>query len=124
MKDTATSFAILTALKKLKIHFAVDDFGTGYSSLAYLKHLPVDTLKIDKKFIDELGLDKESTAIIQAIISLAKALELCVTAEGIENADQLSLLREMGCDIGQGYYFSRPLPPSEAETLMGKNIVW
>jgi diguanylate cyclase (GGDEF)-like protein len=124
MKDAGTSFAIMTALKALKINLAIDDFGTDYSSLSYLKRLPVDTLKIDKSFIDGLGIDHENTAIVQAILSLAKSLELRVTAEGIESAEQLALLKDLGCDIGQGYYFSRPLPPNEAEKLMEQNISW
>jgi diguanylate cyclase (GGDEF)-like protein len=124
MKDATSTFGIMSALKALKIHLAIDDFGTDYSSLSYLKRLPVDTLKVDKSFIDGLGLDHESTAIVQAIISLAKSLELQVTAEGIENAEQLTLLRELGCDIGQGYLFSRPVPPEEAEKMLEKNISW
>ncbi|MCL1908016.1 MAG: EAL domain-containing protein [Holophagaceae bacterium] len=124
MKDAATSFGIMTALRDSKIHLAIDDFGTDYSSLSYLKRLPVDTLKIDKSFIDGLGLDTESTAIVQAIISLAKALDLRVTAEGIENSDQLAHLRRLGCDIGQGYHFSRPLPSQDAEKLLEQDITW
>jgi EAL domain-containing protein (putative c-di-GMP-specific phosphodiesterase class I) len=124
MKDAGTSFAIMTALKSLKIKLAIDDFGTDYSSLSYLKRLPVDTLKIDKSFVDGLGVDPENTAIVQAILSLAKSLELHVTAEGIENAEQFALLKDLGCDIGQGYYFSRPLPPADAEKLMEQNVGW
>ena len=124
MKDAATSIAVMANLRALKIHFAIDDFGTGYSSLSYLKRMPVDTLKIDKSFVDGLGLDNESTAIVQAIISMATALNIRVTAEGIENAEQLSILRAMNCDIGQGYHFSRPLPPKDAEKLMEQDFTW
>jgi EAL domain-containing protein (putative c-di-GMP-specific phosphodiesterase class I) len=124
MKDAATSLAVMANLRALKIHLAIDDFGTGYSSLSYLKRMPVDTLKIDKIFVDGLGLDNESTAIVQAIISLAAVLNINVTAEGIENAEQLSILRTMGCDVGQGYHFSRPLPPKDAEKLMEQDITW
>ena len=124
MKDAANSLSIMTALKGLGVSLAIDDFGTDYSSLSYLKRLPVDSLKIDKSFVDGLCLDKESTAIVQAILSLAKALDISVTAEGIENADQLKLLRELGCHIGQGYYFSIPLPPTDAEKLLEQDPVW
>ena len=124
MKDAANSLSIMTALKRLGVSLAIDDFGTDYSSLSYLKRLPVDSLKIDKSFVDGICLDKESTAIVQAILSLAKALDISVTAEGIENADQLGLLRELGCHIGQGYYFSIPLPPPEAEKMLKQDPVW
>jgi diguanylate cyclase (GGDEF)-like protein len=124
MKDPVASLAIMKSLKAQHINLAIDDFGTDYSSLSYLKRMPVDTIKIDKSFIDGLGLDAESTAIVQAIISLAKALELTVTAEGIENVSQLSILKDMGCHIGQGYYFSRPVHPDQAEKLMEQNTVW
>ncbi|MDR2561108.1 MAG: bifunctional diguanylate cyclase/phosphodiesterase, partial [Holophagales bacterium] len=124
MKDAASSLSIMTALKGLGVSLAIDDFGTDYSSLSYLKRLPVDSLKIDKSFVDGICLDKESTAIVQAILSLAKALDISVTAEGIENADQLRLLRELGCHIGQGYYFSIPLPPPDAEKLLEQDPVW
>jgi len=124
MRDPATNLAVMNALKAYKIKLAIDDFGTGYSSLSYLKRMPVNTLKIDKSFVDGLGLDGESTAIIETIISLAKVLGMNVTAEGIETADQFSLLKTMGCDIGQGYYFSRPLLPADAEKLMERDAVW
>jgi diguanylate cyclase (GGDEF)-like protein len=124
MEDAVTSLSIMTELKALGVSLAIDDFGTDYSSLSYLKRLPVDSLKIDKSFIDGLGLDKESTAIVQAIISLTNALGISVTAEGIENADQLRMLRELGCHIGQGYYFSLPLAPPDAEKLMEQNPAW
>ena len=124
MKDAANSLNIMTALKSLRINLAIDDFGTDYSSLSYLKRLPVDSLKIDKSFVDGLGMDKESTAITDAILSLAKALDISTTAEGIENENQLKLLREMGCHIGQGYYFSLPLPPEKAEKLIEQDPVW
>ena len=124
MKDPAANLAIMKALKAYKINIAIDDFGTGYSSLSYLRRMPVDTLKIDKSFIDGLSLDDESTAISEAIISLAKTLEMGVTAEGIETVDQLAFLRAMGCDVGQGYYFSHPLLPADAEKLMEQDVIW
>jgi len=100
----------LQRLKQLGIHIAIDDFGTGYSSLGYLKHLPIDRLKIDKSFISVDGKDDiAEAAITNAIIVMAKSLELCVVAEGVETAQQLAFLRNCGCEEAQGYYFSRPV---------------
>ncbi|MCW3060735.1 MAG: hypothetical protein JWQ02_2556 [Capsulimonas sp.] len=104
--DTA---AKLHQLKALGVHLAVDDFGTGYSSMSYLANFPLDTLKIDRSFIQRIGEQEEAEAIIQAVITLAKTLHLCVTSEGVETAEQKETLRRMGSDRGQGYLFSRPL---------------
>jgi diguanylate cyclase (GGDEF)-like protein len=117
MQDPAGSIQLLRQLKALGIQLAIDDFGTGYSSLAYLKRLPLDTLKIDRSFVDGLGHDPEDTAIVQAIIRLAHTLHLMVTAEGIETALQVSLLQALGCEQGQGYYFAKPLV-SEAISML------
>jgi predicted signal transduction protein with EAL and GGDEF domain len=111
MQKAESTVTTLRKLKDLGIQLAIDDFGTGYSSLSYLKRFPVDTLKIDRAFVDGLGQDPHDTAIVEAVIALAKALNLSVTAEGIETAEQRSRLRLMGCDLGQGYYFDRPLAP-------------
>jgi EAL domain-containing protein (putative c-di-GMP-specific phosphodiesterase class I) len=88
---------------------AIDDFGTGYSSLAYLKSFPIDTLKIDRSFIDKLGHDAGDTAIVHTIATLAKTLNLTITAEGVETPEQLHYLWTIGCDRGQGFYFAKPL---------------
>src|SRR5207237_1014591 len=101
----------LHELKSIGVQLAVDDFGTGYSSLAYLKRFPLDTLKIDRSFVIGLGKDAESTAIVQMIIALAKTLRLSVTAEGIETPEQAADLRAVACELGQGYLYSRPVPP-------------
>ncbi|WP_165864465.1 EAL domain-containing protein [Capsulimonas corticalis] len=103
------TIAKLEQLRAIGVHLAVDDFGTGYSSMSYLANFPVDTLKIDQSFVQRLGSNSESDAIVQAIMTLAKALNLRVTSEGIETDEQRALLRGMGCDRGQGYLFSRPL---------------
>ncbi len=109
MGDADSAVATLNALKALGVQIAIDDFGTGYSSLSYLKRFPVDTLKIDRSFVVGLGHDAENTAIVRAVIALAKSLGLSVTGEGIETAEQLHELQSLGCDQGQGYYFARPL---------------
>ena len=110
----------LYALKKLGVSLAIDDFGTGYSSLKYLDKLPVDTLKIDKTFIDEIGRNnhKKSSLMLNAIISLANSLKLTVVAEGIETAEQLHYLKKNNCHLGQGYLISKPVPPEQLEHLI------
>jgi diguanylate cyclase (GGDEF)-like protein/PAS domain S-box-containing protein len=124
MRDPLASLEAMKVFRGLDIHLVIDDFGTGYSSLSYLKRFPVDTLKVDKSFVDGLGKDAESTAIVGAVISLAKSLSMRVTAEGIETPEQLAQLRALNCDQGQGYFFSRPLPAAQAEELLAKNPRW
>jgi EAL domain-containing protein (putative c-di-GMP-specific phosphodiesterase class I) len=120
MEDAQSNVDTLRALKRLGVQLAIDDFGTGYSSLSYLKRFPVDTLKIDRTFVNGLGTDPEDTAIAQAVITLASALNLHVTAEGVETSDQVAHLLEMGCASAQGYHFARPLPAAAAgEFLRG-----
>src|SRR5579859_1157098 len=103
MKDTETTLTKLWALKALGIQLAIDDFGTGYSSLAYLRRFPVDTLKVDRSFIEKLGHDPMDTAIVHSVLELAKTLHLSVTAEGIETREQEVHLQALGCERGQGY---------------------
>ena len=105
---------VLARLKEMGVRISIDDFGTGYSSLAYLRHLPADILKIDKSFVGGLGENAEDTAIVRMVVDLAHTLGMEVIAEGVERADQLAQLMGMGCDMAQGYYFARPLPPEEA----------
>ncbi|HWQ09597.1 MAG TPA: EAL domain-containing protein, partial [Holophaga sp.] len=124
MQDPQASLEAMKVFRGHQIHLVIDDFGTGYSSLSYLKRFPVDTLKVDKSFVDGLGKDPESTAIVQAVISLAKSLGMRVTAEGIETREQFEQLQCMGCDQGQGYFLSRPLPADAAEALLVKNPRW
>lgn len=105
-------------LRNLGVRMAIDDFGTGYSSLSYLKRLPLDVLKIDKRFVDDLEFDEDDQQISQAIIQLAKIMKLSVLAEGVETAAQWSILQSLGCDSYQGYYYSKPLPKDEFVLLL------
>jgi diguanylate cyclase (GGDEF)-like protein len=109
MRDDPKMLDRLDALKKIGVRLAIDDFGTGYASLSYLKRLPVDCLKIDRSLIKGVGFDNEDTAIIRAVVTLARTLGITVTAEGVETTEQLSQLRALGCEQGQGYYFARPV---------------
>ncbi len=118
MRDPAAAVGILHQLKGRGIQLAVDDFGTGYSSLAYLKQLPLDVLKIDRSFVEGIGRDLESTAIVQAIVSLAQTLNLAVTGEGIETPEQAAQLRSFACERGQGHHFACPDEPRRIEALL------
>ena len=118
MSDTDASVATLQRLKDLGVSLALDDFGTGYSSLSYLQRFPVDVLKLDKSFVDNLGEPGEDSRLARAIIGLGKMLKLEISAEGIERPEQLARLRELGCELGQGYYFAKPLAASEMEALL------
>ncbi|MEA5536517.1 EAL domain-containing protein [Crocosphaera sp. XPORK-15E] len=118
MENTAIATHLLTELKKRCIDICLDDFGTGYSSLSYLHRFPVDTLKIDRSFVNCIGRPEEKLEIIQSIITLAHNLKMDVVAEGIETHEQLEYLRSLHCDLGQGYFFNRPLPPEEAQKLL------
>ena len=118
MEDARSTVATLRELAALGVQLAIDDFGTGYSSLSYLKHFPVSFLKIDRSFIDGLEEGSKDGAILEAVIGLAQALGMKAIAEGVESAEQLAQLREMGCEMGQGYYFTRPLPSEAASELL------
>ena len=118
MRDDPKMFDRLDALKKIGVRLAIDDFGTGYASLSYLKRLPVDCLKIDRSLIKGVGFDNEDTAIIRAVVTLARSLGITVTAEGVETTEQLSQLRELSCEQGQGYYFARPVSADRLPELL------
>jgi EAL domain-containing protein (putative c-di-GMP-specific phosphodiesterase class I) len=109
---------VLMRLDRLGVHLSTDDFGTGYSSLSYLQSFPFDRLKIDRSFVDKLGRNRKSDAIVKTILMLGTNLGMEVVAEGIETAAQLESLQELGCRFGQGYYFSRPVDADEAEKLI------
>jgi EAL domain-containing protein (putative c-di-GMP-specific phosphodiesterase class I)/ActR/RegA family two-component response regulator len=118
MADMERTNATLRTLREMGIRIAIDDFGTGYSSLAYLKHFPIDTLKIDIAFIRDVTTDPGSAAIVRSIISMAHSMKMDVIAEGVETAEQLAYLRRNHCDHLQGFYFSRPLPAQQFEQLL------
>jgi len=108
MEDAESTSAALADLKALGVSLAIDDFGTGYSSLTYLKRFPVDKVKVDRAFVDGLLGDPEDAAIVAAVVNLAHNLDLRAVAEGVETAEQAARLRDLGCDLGQGFYFGAP----------------
>jgi EAL domain-containing protein (putative c-di-GMP-specific phosphodiesterase class I) len=109
MADPERSVVVMRGLGDLGVTLSIDDFGTGYSSFGYLKRLPLDKLKIDKSFVQDMGHSAESLAIVQAIVAMAHRLRLAVIAEGGETAEQVAALRKADCDQLQGYYYSKPL---------------
>src|SRR5919107_2324293 len=117
-QDTEETTRKIGLLKDLGVRLALDDFGTGYSSLSYLRRFPIDTLKIDKSFIDGVTTSSEGHAVVAAITQLGQYLHLEVVAEGLETGDQLEALRSLACPLGQGYHFSRPLTPGDAVKLL------
>jgi EAL domain-containing protein (putative c-di-GMP-specific phosphodiesterase class I) len=118
MQNVETTSEMLKGMKALGVLLGIDDFGTGYSSLSYLSRFPIDTLKVDSSFVSRIGEDKENLEIVRTIITLAHNLKMNVIAEGVETVEQLSQLRDLGCEYGQGYYFSRPVSAEEASHLI------
>jgi EAL domain-containing protein (putative c-di-GMP-specific phosphodiesterase class I) len=106
-------------LRDLGIKIAIDDFGTGYSSLSYLKNWRIDSIKIDRSFVRDLATDSSDLAIVSAIIAIARHLHIQVVAEGIEGYQQAEILRKLGCSVGQGFLFARPMPAEECVKLLG-----
>jgi diguanylate cyclase (GGDEF)-like protein/PAS domain S-box-containing protein len=124
MDNIETATKMLLDLRNRKIQLSIDDFGTGYSSLSYLHRFPVNTLKIDRSFINEMESKEENSAIVRAIVTLAHMLNMDVVAEGIENSSQLAQLKLLKCELGQGYLFAKPLTKEEAEVLIAKGRHW
>ncbi|MBG0777666.1 MAG: EAL domain-containing protein [Desulfovibrionaceae bacterium] len=124
MEDVEQAVEQLNRLKSLKLRLAIDDFGTGYSSLAYLQRFPVDLLKIDRAFVGRMDSSEDNREIVRTVISLAHTLGMEVIAEGVETAAHMAALRELGCEYGQGYYFSRPVPMEEVRELVLLDKVW
>jgi diguanylate cyclase (GGDEF)-like protein len=124
MEDVEATIEIFQRLRSLRINLGLDDFGTGYSSLSYLHRLPVQTLKLDKAFVQDLEHSRESQAIAKTIVALARTLKLRTIAEGIETLPQLRFLQALGCDYGQGFLFSPPLTPHQASQLLTQQPEW
>ncbi|MGB6016762.1 MAG: EAL domain-containing protein, partial [Nodosilinea sp.] len=118
MGDVDAAIDLMLKLKSLDLKLAIDDFGTGYSSLSYLHRFPMDTLKVDKSFVGRLEKSNEDRAIINTILTLGQKLGMEVVAEGVETATQMAILRQEGCDYGQGYFFAKPLPAASALELL------
>ncbi|TVQ59210.1 MAG: EAL domain-containing protein [Spirulina sp. DLM2.Bin59] len=124
MTNGSEAIALLDQLSTLGVKLSLDDFGTGYSSLARLSNLPLDTLKIDRSFVHNLNLEPENSKIIQTMIELGHQLNLAVVAEGVETPEQLKILRDLGCDYGQGYLFAKPLESAAIESLLAADPSW
>ena len=122
VQDSTATLVVLRDLKRLGLNLALDDFGTGYSSLSHLKRFPIDTLKIDQSFIRTVTSNSDDASIVCAVIGMGKNLHMRVVAEGIETRDQLAFLQDRDCRIGQGYYFSKPLPGRECTGLLRRGI--
>jgi EAL domain-containing protein (putative c-di-GMP-specific phosphodiesterase class I) len=118
MQNSQQHLGALLALRNLGSRILIDDFGTGYSSLSYLKHLPIDTLKIDRAFVRDMAVDANDAAIVRAIVGVAKSLGLQLVAEGIETAEQLECLRKLDCECGQGFYFSPPVSADSCRAML------
>jgi diguanylate cyclase (GGDEF)-like protein len=121
MQDAPVTLTKLNELKELGVRLAIDDFGTGYSSLGYLKRFPVDTLKIDRSFVKGLSADGGDNAIVRAVVTVAKSLNMDVTAEGVETEGQLAELKALGCDRGQGFLFARPVTAERVAPLLASD---
>jgi diguanylate cyclase (GGDEF)-like protein len=124
MENAEQTIRIFEKLRKIGVSISIDDFGTGYSSLSYLHRLPFDSLKIDRSFVSDVNKQTENAQILQTIVSLAQNLNLRTVAEGIETVEQLKILKDLGCDLGQGFLFSKPLPKDEIENLLYEKSQW
>jgi EAL domain-containing protein (putative c-di-GMP-specific phosphodiesterase class I) len=122
MNDVPRSIQVLTALHKVGVKIAIDDFGTGYSSLGALRYLPVDTLKIDRSFVTDLARDQASADLTHRTLQLAADFRLHTVAEGVEELEQLEILRGFGCDAAQGFLFAKPQPLADIVKLLGTGL--
>jgi diguanylate cyclase (GGDEF)-like protein/PAS domain S-box-containing protein len=118
LEDAEHAISTLSSLRELGVRLAIDDFGTGYSSLSYLRQLPIDQLKVDRSFIEGLGIDNEAWPIVAAVTGLAKAMRLTTVAEGVETSEQVDALRQLDCDVAQGYFFTTPQRPANITRLL------
>jgi EAL domain-containing protein (putative c-di-GMP-specific phosphodiesterase class I) len=123
MQRSESTLDRLTALKGLGVRLAIDDFGTGYSSLGYLQRFPIDILKIDRSFVEEVASEDADPVLVRAILALGRTLQIETVAEGIERPEQCDGLRALGCQLGQGFYFARSLTPSEFDLMLERDAV-
>jgi diguanylate cyclase (GGDEF)-like protein len=123
IQSTPDGREVLNKLKSLGVRVAIDDFGTGYSSLGSLKHLPIDCLKIDRSFIRDMVHDSQDAVVLGTIMALGRALQFDIVAEGVEDIEQMQILQGLGCDLVQGYLFSKPIPPVDVPELAGRNFL-
>ena len=124
MGDAEYFWKTLNNLKAVGVDLSIDDFGTGYSSLSYLKLFPVDAVKVDRVFVDGLGTDPHDTALVEAIVAMASALELQVTAEGVETRQQLLSLKSLGVPRAQGFFLARPMTAASISQLVAQQFHW
>ena len=124
VEESATPVENLAALRSMGVRLVIDDFGTGYSSLAYLRRFPLDAIKIDRSFVEGLGTEKDSAAIVDALIAMSRALSLGVTAEGVETRAQIEELKRLGCRQAQGFFFAMPLPAEDVRRLLATPSPW
>ncbi len=124
MENAEQTIKIFEKLRKIGVAVSIDDFGTGYSSLSYLHRLPFDSLKIDRSFVSDVDKQTENAQILQTIVALAQNLNLRTVAEGIETVEEMQILQDLGCDLGQGFLFSKPLPKNEMENLLYQKSQW
>jgi EAL domain-containing protein (putative c-di-GMP-specific phosphodiesterase class I) len=122
MRHVEFTAPALQKLRAMGVRLAIDDFGTGYSSLSYLKQFPIDTLKVDQSFVREIGAETDDATIVSAVINMSRGLKHRVIAEGVETTEQVEFLQAHGCDEGQGYYFSQPLPAAQFAKLLETGI--
>ena len=122
MDDAKSTLRVLSELKELKVHLDIDDFGVGYSSLRYLHRFPIDSLKIDRSFVDSIDVRRESVEIVRIILALAKSIGVSAVAEGVETEKQLTLLKDMKCDYAQGYHLSKPVEHDKAAALIDSGL--
>ncbi|MCB1038202.1 MAG: EAL domain-containing protein, partial [Acidimicrobiales bacterium] len=118
MHDTEMTRDRLAELRNIGVSLAVDDFGTGYSSLQYVQRFPIDVIKIDRSFVTGLGTNPGDGAVVQSMIELSQRLGVHTVAEGIDRPEQVTLLQSLGADLGQGYLFSKPVPPEQIDALL------
>jgi EAL domain-containing protein (putative c-di-GMP-specific phosphodiesterase class I) len=120
--EVETVLHMLTSIRNRNIQLSIDDFGTGYSSLSYLPRFPINTLKIDRAFVEQMMVDAENFEIVRAIVTLAHSIGIDVVAEGIETPEQVTQLESLGCEFGQGYWFSKPLDAAAVERAIATTV--